>query len=87
MLHVIGTAPDFSFLPVKKGSSHNLALIRGFPQDFQLLHPLAEITATHLLSSTYVAVNTEKHAEPGRTFTKKHSKVLRTIYGIKVCKK
>lgn len=43
MLHVIGTAPDFSFLPVKKGSSHNLALIRGFPQDFQLLHPLAEL--------------------------------------------
>lgn len=34
----------------------------GFPQNFQLSHPLAEITALHLLRSNYEVLNIEKHA-------------------------
>lgn len=46
----------------------------GFSQDFHLPHPLAEITALHLLKSNYEVPNTEEHA--GRLFFKNHSKVL-----------
>lgn len=54
----------------------------GFPQNFQLSHPLAEITALHLLRSNYEVLNTEKHA--GGLFFKNHSNVSKTINGMKL---